>query len=291
MAALRYVILANPAAGRLPVAEKRRSLRGAAGVLGAEICGLETRSPAGLADCAREAARSCDVLVVAGGDGTFSDVVNALDPGATPLAFLPLGSGNALRHALGQPRNLTAAAARIREGPIRRLDLVVCSGRRRALSASVGLEGRVTRLREEYLSRGKTGFQVYVRAALRGYRGLRRPAAASLVLDGIEHELGGLLSLMVVKHPFYGYGLKAVPRARLDDGHLHLLWTGAGIPGVLAAVASGFTVGNCTGCYRRGTRAELRLDRQLALQTDGTPAWTDDRFAFELLPGALRLKG
>jgi diacylglycerol kinase family enzyme len=43
--------------------------------------------------------RACgkyEVIVVAGGDGTFSDVINAIDTSRTPVAYLPLGSGNAM---------------------------------------------------------------------------------------------------------------------------------------------------------------------------------------------------
>ncbi len=48
----------------------------------------------------RELARRFDVLVIAGGDGTFSDAINSVSTDETTIAFLPLGTGNAMAHAL-----------------------------------------------------------------------------------------------------------------------------------------------------------------------------------------------
>ena len=52
--------------------------------------------------CAAELAREVEVLIVAGGDGSFSDAINALDS-QTTFAYLPFGSGCALRYALDLP--------------------------------------------------------------------------------------------------------------------------------------------------------------------------------------------
>ena len=51
------------------------------------------------------------MLVVAGGDGTMSLVINAVPADRIPLAFLPFGTGNALTHALGY-KGTTADIAR-----------------------------------------------------------------------------------------------------------------------------------------------------------------------------------
>ena len=94
-----YAIISNPVSGTTTIDQKRNALEAPAGILGAGIHGLDTRSPDDLMACVRDLAANCDVIVIAGGDGTFSDIINAVDTAQKPVAFLPLGTGNALRHA------------------------------------------------------------------------------------------------------------------------------------------------------------------------------------------------
>ena len=112
--ALRYGIVANPMSGNLPANRRLALLNEAASILSATLWGLDTTSAEELAQCAREAAERCDVVVVAGGDGTMSLVINAIDLSAAALAFLPFGTGNALTHCLNYRGSVPDIAARIR---------------------------------------------------------------------------------------------------------------------------------------------------------------------------------
>ncbi|MBR0396921.1 MAG: hypothetical protein IJI10_01480 [Eubacterium sp.] len=64
-------------------------------------------------------------LIVAGGDGTFNEVINGIDNyDNVQLAFLPVGSGNDLARGLDLPKNPSVLIRRIAAGKIRRhLDL------------------------------------------------------------------------------------------------------------------------------------------------------------------------
>ena len=86
---MRYVIITNPVSGRLNLDQKRKLLDKAAGILDANVVGLEVGSREEFSACAKEVASSVDVLVVAGGDGSVSDVINAVDTSQTPIAYLP----------------------------------------------------------------------------------------------------------------------------------------------------------------------------------------------------------
>jgi diacylglycerol kinase family enzyme len=156
--------------------------------------------------------------------------------------------------------------------------------------ASVGIDGTAIRRYETYRSRGYRGLNAHVRAALSACFRHYRPTDGRLITDGVHRRIRHLTSLMVVKQPFFGMGLKAVPHARWNDGYLHTLTIASGLPGVAAALISGFTVGNQVGDYRRATSATIGLDAPLSLQIDGEAGWTADRFAFRVIPGALRLK-
>jgi diacylglycerol kinase (ATP) len=287
---MRYAIITNPASGRLGLRQKRKLLEKAARILDAQVMGLDVKTRQDFAACAGKAASSVDILVVAGGDGTVSDIINAVDTSQTPIAYLPLGSGNALAHALKYPRGISRVARRIKEGRIREYDLLLCDGRKKAFLASVGIEGTVLRNRDHYLAQGVKGFMAYSRAFLEAYFLQHRPFRAEIEVDDKFFRLNNLLSVLVVKHPCYGYGMNLVPRARFDDRALHVFCAEAGLVRTAWTVVSAFTVGNRLGTFLEGRKVVIRLEEPLVLQTDGDPAWEAHRFAFEVLPKALKIK-
>ena len=287
---MRYAIITNPVSGKMSSDQKRSALSPAARVLDTDLYGLDTATAGEFVQCARTLASRSDVLVVAGGDGTFSEILNALDTRETPVAYLPLGSGNAMRYALGYRGGLAELALRIREGPIREYDLIDCEGRRRAFMASVGFEGTLLGLRDRRLTRGESGFRAYFLAFVEAYFRRHRRTGSKITIDGSIREIPRLLSLVVVKQPYFGYGMKVVPRAKFDDGKLHVLAVNCGLGGLILGGAASFTTGNRVGRYLTGRRVGLELDRPQTLQTDGNLAWTSGSFSFTLLPGALRIK-
>ena len=59
---------------------------------------------------AKRGTQEADVVAVYGGDGTVSEVANAMLAGSTPLAIFPGGTGNVIAQELGVPIDLEAAA-------------------------------------------------------------------------------------------------------------------------------------------------------------------------------------
>jgi diacylglycerol kinase (ATP) len=290
MSKMKYAIITNPASGKMTVDRKRSFLTQAAEILDAEIHGFDTASAKDFVQCARALIDQCDVLVVAGGDGTLSDIINSIDTASTPIAYLPLGTGNAMRHALEYRGGLADIAMRIKDGEIREYDLVSCDERSRAFMASVGIEGSVLRLREQYVSQGGLGFKTYFRAVLNAYFKEYQRTAATITVDGKTCDVKNLLSLMVVKQPFYGFGMKVVPKARFSDRQLHILSINSGLFKSAVGGITAFTIGNKIGRYCTGQRLSVSLDRPLILQIDGNEGWEADRFQFSVLPNGLKIK-
>jgi len=287
---MRYAIITNPVAGSISVDRKRSILAKPAKILETEIYGLDTSTPEEFGRLARELADRHEVLVVAGGDGTLSRVINSLDTSRTSIGFLPLGSGNSMRYALGYRGSLADQAVRIREGQVHEYDLIQCDGQRRAFLASAGIEGTVLRIRDRYRARGARGLRAYLLGALVAYFKEYVPTVATIGVDGTAFQVKSLLTLMVVKQPYYGFGMKVIPKAQFDDHLLHILFLSSGLLEGILGVLTSFTIGNKCGKYITGRHVDLKLERPLTLQIDGDRAWDADNFTFTVLPGALRVK-
>ncbi len=287
---LSYQILTNPVAGKLSAEEKRCALAEASKILNADIHGLDTVSADEFTQCARELAVKCDVLVVAGGDGTLSQVINSIDTVRTPIGYLPLGSGNAMQHALKYKGSVSDIARQIRYGSIQTYDLISCSGKRRAFMASLGIDGKIIKKRDSYIAKGEKGIQTYLKAAISEFFKKNNRINVTVRTNKTTVELQDLLNLMVVKQPYYGYGMNVIPKARLNDGKLHLLGIKFNLFMILIGSVTAFTVGNRVGKYFSAAQAAILLKKPAELQIDGNRAWNADRFDFTVLPNALKMK-
>ncbi len=85
---MRYAIITNPASGNMTADMKLSILAEAAAILDSEIYGLDTNTAEDLSLCAQELINHCDVLVIAGGDGTLSiSLMLSTPPGCQSLIF------------------------------------------------------------------------------------------------------------------------------------------------------------------------------------------------------------
>jgi diacylglycerol kinase (ATP) len=286
---MRYSIITNPASGNLRLPRRRQLLAEAARVLHAGVYGLDTSSKEEFLACARDLAPKCDVLVVAGGDGSLSDIINTIDTKEQPIAYIPLGSGNAMGHALRLRGRIADVATRIRAGRVHEFDLIQCDEKRLAYMVSIGLEGAVIQKRDQYRTQGSSGFKAYLTAflstCLREFKGVK----ATVLTDGQPYEIDSLLSVMIMKQPYYGYGLKVMPGARLDDRQLHVRVLDSRCSTFLLGGATALTAGNRAGFYQAGERVSVALESPLLMQADGDVAWEAKEFHFKVLPGALRI--
>lgn len=267
-----------------------------------------TRGPRDAERLAREAvAGGATRIIVAGGDGTASEVVTGLLAaglgGRVALALLPLGTGGDLARTLGLPRQLDAAIEAIARGKTRALDagtvrFRAAHGERDVFFLNVtsaGVSGLVTEL-VNAAPRPFGGSAAFLLGTVRALVRFR-PAGACLRVDGRTLYEGSLCLVAVANGRYFGGGMQIAPRARPDDGlfdvvwiegrskawllrHLPKLYTGAhlAVPGV------GFV---------RGRTIELDPvvgAPPLRIEIDGEPLGTLPAH-IEALPGALTLVG
>jgi diacylglycerol kinase (ATP) len=286
---MRFGMVVNPTAGAMNARRKAQTLQAIQEVLeDCEIRGLDTHSREEFMQCAAELARRVEVLIVAGGDGSFSDVINALDS-STVLAFLPLGSGCALQYALGLPPQLTRAAKRIKEGQLHLYDLILCDESRKAFMASVGLEADILHRRESLRASGIAGPQAYAMATFGSFFTELERTDMTITLDGAEMVVPDAVTAIVTKIPYYGYKMRVVPNAVFDDGHLHLLAINSGWAEIVSGLANAFLYENKMGIYRKAKEIRIQMVRERYAQLDGNIYRQGPDFHFRVLPQALRV--
>ena len=86
---------------------------------------VQTKYPKHAKEIVEEKCLSFDTLVVGGGDGTLSEVINALGEkdNAPTIGYIPAGTVNDVAHSLNIPRNVKKAVGVILKGKLFRHDI------------------------------------------------------------------------------------------------------------------------------------------------------------------------
>ena len=169
-----------------------------------------------------------DIIVAAGGDGTIADVIQGLitcpSRKNVVLGIIPLGSGNALCHSLGIPKNVRKAIQCIREGHTKEIDLLEIEGTW-ATFGSIGASAQIT---HEKHKKDIPGFWGHIYAAKIMPRLAMKEQEVELheglddsgkPFDRLKVNLKAL-DCVVAKSKHFGYGWRAAPKAKLDDGYV-----------------------------------------------------------------------
>ncbi|MFB3897828.1 MAG: diacylglycerol kinase family protein [bacterium] len=216
-------IIANPKAGSAKLAEKKnRILNQVASRINATIFGLDSKDKPAFQQIAQSLSNEAEIVIVAGGDGTFSDVLNAnLNPNVI-LAYLPLGSGNALRFGLDLPTSLNKWIAQYQQKRIKELDVILYNDTYRCFFSGIGFEAQIMLDRKRMRDKGFDGIIAYGIPITKGILTAYPRFDAECDVDGIPHTVSNILTISLNKHPYYGYGIKANPYAVWDDGYVHV---------------------------------------------------------------------
>ena len=219
---MNATIICNPNAGRRPSDESllcaTRILEGAGWSLSVQY----TSEPGDATLLARQAAQDGqDAVLVAGGDGTLNEAIQALAHTETALGYLPFGTVNIWARELAIPLNTEGAARAIVHSRMERVDLGLAGDRYFLLMAGIGFDGEVVR-RAQTLERHKQrlGVLPYVASALSAaprYRG----ADIELRYDGIIRRVQALM-LVLGNTRLYGGLFRLTPDAVVNDGWLDL---------------------------------------------------------------------
>lgn len=182
---------------------------------------METTAPGDANAYARRAVEErASRVIVAGGDGTVNEVINAIANTGVELALVPRGTGNVLARELSIPLDdVDAACDIIAAGHTVEVDLGKANGRYFTLMAGLGFDAAVVdsvRPRVKDIL-GQASFGVaYMKTLLR-----HKPSHFNLTMDGEEYET--VASLVVVANASsYAPRMKVAPGASYSDGLLDI---------------------------------------------------------------------
>ena len=303
----RLTVLVNPASGKGRGAAAGEAAAARLQELGAEVTVRVGSSADDMRRCVAEAVASRadapDALVIVGGDGTLSAVLEQLLGGpcaaarpSVPVALVPAGTGNDLARALGLPHGGRDAEARAAElalnGTARRIDVgeAVCpDGHAKFLTvAALGFDAyvsdRTNRLR---WPKGKARY--YLALLIELVR--LTPLAFRVGLDGsAPAPLPGILAA-VGNTRSYGGGMPMCPEADPSDGLLDLTHI-APIGRLKLLRLFPLLLGS-----RHPARPEVRSQRaeRVRIEAPGLVVYADgervgtESVSIRLLPGALSI--
>jgi len=213
----RVVAIVNPVSGR----------RGRRGILREvrqwlEREGVEFRvwitSAAGHATTlARRAADEAEAVLIVGGDGTVSEVVNGLGGRDVPILILGAGTENLLARALEMPRRADEIAAALMFGEAEACDVGRINGRCFLSVAGIGFDAQCVQ-RMQRSRRGNITHAAYFWPIWRTFWTHRFPWLRVEVDGRPAFEGRGLAFVGGISR--YAVGLNLFPKARSDDGRL-----------------------------------------------------------------------
>jgi YegS/Rv2252/BmrU family lipid kinase len=305
--AVRTLVIVNPESRNRATARRLKSLeaklRDALGALDIEC----TRAPRDAERIAREGVRSgVERVIVAGGDGTLSEVVTGLLSARlgdyATVGLLPVGTAGDFVRGLGGSSDLDAAIERIAGGETARVDAgratFHCNGKEAVTSyfaniASLGISGDVA----EFVNRsGKllAGRLSYLIGALLSVA-RNRSGPVSISVDGKCVFEGGLAVAAIANGPCFGGGMRIAPNACIDDGEFDWVIVPAMPPLSLLRkiplLYSGSHLGDPRILHGRGKVVEARaLDGPVRIDVDGEALGALPA-RFEILPEAIALLG
>ena len=231
-----------------------------------------------------------------GGDGTVSEVANAVAGTNAEIAVLPGGTGQDFGRTHGIPRRFDDAVRVALDGETRTIDLgrvELESGTTRLFAnvGSAGMSGAVAR-RANTMSKRLGGRATFFYALTREFLAWQNTRVVLKLEDGVRRE-GALHDVIVANGNWHGGGMKLAPEARQDDGAFDIVTIGDVTKLDFLTTApklySGRYLSHPKVELLRSSSVAISAAEPLPLEVDGEPIGATPA-RFEVVPSALRLR-
>jgi YegS/Rv2252/BmrU family lipid kinase len=164
----------------------------------------------------RALAKKPDLLILGGGDGTVSGLVDLMVGHDVILGVLPLGTANSFARTLGIPLTIEGAVEVIRTGKPRRIDLGMIDGDYFANCAAMGISPKIAETVPHGLKKilGKVGYLSWA-----AYQYLRFRPFTLIVGEGPTAVKIRVVEVRISNGPYHG-GTELVDAAAVDSGEI-----------------------------------------------------------------------
>ena len=164
----------------------------------------------------RALAKKPDLVILGGGDGTVSGLVDLLVGQDVILGVLPLGTANSFARTLGLPLDVDGAIDVLANGVPKRIDLGMIDGDYFANCAAMGLSPQIAETVPHNLKKvlGRIGYLGWA-----GLQYLRFRPFILTVDDGAEEKRMRVVEVRISNGPYHG-GTWLVDEAKIDSGQI-----------------------------------------------------------------------
>lgn len=173
--------------------------------------------PARLTEVVRAAvAERPDIVILGGGDGTISCLVDHLVGANVRLGVLPLGTANSFARSLGIPLDVDGAVEAIARGRPRRIDLGMIGDDYFANAAAIGLSPLIAQTVPHGVKRwfGRAGYLAWAALQFLQFRPF-----TLIVGSGAEAKRLRVVEVRISNGPYHG-GTELVEAAEVDNGRI-----------------------------------------------------------------------
>ena len=211
-----------------------------------------------------------DCVVIAGGDGSVSGVLDTIAGSDTALAVLPVGRGNDFVRGMGLPESVQDLANGIAQGRTRAADLGSVNGKCFGTVTSLGLDAEAGRLAAKgTLVGGMGGYLIEGLKCLRSFDGY----PVRVTVDGDVVTDSEITLVACANTATYGGGFRIAPGASPSDGLLDVCLVSrvtrlSALP-LLARMAVGKHPGHAGVTMLSATEVEIETSSPLVGLADG----------------------
>ena len=157
-------------------------------------------------------------VVIAGGDGTVSQVVGSLLDCDVSFGIIPCGSGNGLASAAKIPKQRTGALEIIFNGKAAAIDGFYANDRFACMLCGFGFDARVA---HDFADQQKRGLATYARLAIKNFFSMK-PYRFQLLLQHKIIETDAYF-ISIANSNQFGNNFTIAPKASLSDGLLDIV--------------------------------------------------------------------
>jgi len=158
-----------------------------------------------------------NIIIAVGGDGTVNEVSSTLINSKLKMGVIPIGSGNGLALSLGIPKNIKKAIKKINATNVKQIDCISVNNLHSINIIGFGFDAFVAKHFSKESKRGLFKYIYLTFLLLRTYKSKKYTITINKKIEKIK-----AFSLNICNGNQFGNNFYISPKAKLDDGKLHI---------------------------------------------------------------------